>query len=79
MNAIVAGLSGLTVQHPADTTSSKSKKKRATDVANEFKLHFGSNVSNLGSWQELCRVVGITNIPSSITQCKKVRSTVPVS
>ncbi len=39
----------------------------------EFALHFSSDTTKLEKWQELCRTVGIEEVPRSITQCRKVR------
>ena len=42
----------------------------------EFDTHVGMIVvdDNLNSWQSLCLEVGVSTIPGSITQCKKVHT-----
>jgi hypothetical protein len=62
----------LAIQNDWKKGSKKYKKQRAELIAYEFGVHFGSNLSTLEHWQALCKAVGIKNIPSSITQCKKV-------
>jgi hypothetical protein len=37
-----------------------------------FTAEFGQNASSLRGWQALCAVIGITDVPKSITGCKKV-------
>lgn len=57
--------------------SAKFKKERAKfyggAVAQDFTTYWGSNASRLDAWQDLCRHLGITNVPSSIKKCKLVR------
>ncbi|KAF2835119.1 hypothetical protein M501DRAFT_1020114 [Patellaria atrata CBS 101060] len=43
----------------------------------EFNEHFGDN--KLAAWQEFCGELGVTIIPSSITQCKKTIQTMRVN
>lgn len=40
----------------------------------EFNTTYGTDDRDLGSWQNLCRVVGASSVPDSVTQCKKVCS-----
>jgi hypothetical protein len=42
-------------------------------VASEFLHLYGEDVRDLGALQRLCVVNGIEPIPTSITQCRKVR------
>ncbi|EIW60959.1 uncharacterized protein TRAVEDRAFT_166094 [Trametes versicolor FP-101664 SS1] len=54
--------------------SAKFKKERAKfyggAVAQDFTTFWGSNASRLDAWQDLCRHLGITDVPSSIKKCK---------
>lgn len=61
-----------------EENSAEYRSKRAHFVRDHFEAAFGSSSSNLAGWQALCRAVGIMEIPSSITGCKKVRSTIVI-
>jgi hypothetical protein len=51
----------------------QSKKTKKKTVVGEWKDYFG-NETNLANWQRLCTDVGIEELPTSITQCRKVSS-----
>jgi hypothetical protein len=72
--SIVTEFNRLALQNNWKKKSSAYKKNRARLVKHEFDALFGANLSNLQSWQRICQAVGITDIPSSVTQCKKVSS-----
>lgn len=46
-------------------------------VRMEFDSEYGTNYTRLESWQNLCTELGIERLPS-ITQCKKVRKSIPI-
>jgi hypothetical protein len=71
--SIASEFGRLAIQNDWKKGSKKYRKQRAELIEYEFGVHFGSNLHSLEDWQALCKAVGITNIPSSITQCKKVR------
>lgn len=51
----------------------KAKRKRQVEALNAEIIYFhGTCMQRLDRWQELCEAVGIVEIPTSITQCKKV-------
>jgi len=47
------------------------RKEWKSCVEANFTAEFGANASSLQSWQALCIEVGITDVPRSITGCKK--------
>jgi hypothetical protein len=51
----------------------QSKKTRKKTVVGDWEDYFG-NETNLANWQRLCTDVGIEELPTSITQCRKVSS-----
>lgn len=58
--------------HMQWTKGSKAyTKQRAEAVAEELNSQYG-HTSKLEGWQELCSDVGISPVPPSIRQCKKV-------
>ncbi len=71
--SIVAEFKRLAIQNDWKKNSTEYKANRAQLVVDEFGALFGSNLSALGGWQELCKAVGIVDIPPSIKQCKKVK------
>jgi hypothetical protein len=71
--SLIAKFNSLALQNNWKKTSSKYQKQRANFVRNEFEVLFGSDLDGPGGWQALCEAVGIEDVPSSITQCKKVR------
>jgi hypothetical protein len=78
--SIAAEFGRLAIQNDWKKGSKKYKNQRADLITYEFGVHFGSNLSTLEHWQALCKAVGITNIPSSNTQCKKVgQQSLPVN
>ena len=53
----------------------KTKRKYQTSALTaEVAFYYGTCMQKLARWQELCEEVGIKNIPTSITKCKKVSS-----
>lgn len=75
--SIITEFNRLAIQEDWKKDSKQYKKQRARLVNQEFNAYFGSNLSNLAAWQALCKAVGITTIPSSVTQCKNVRTEPP--
>ncbi len=71
--SILTAFNRLAIQNKWEKKSAVYKDQRARLLVDEFSTHFGNNLSNLGGWQAMCRAVDIA-IPSSITQCKKVRA-----
>jgi hypothetical protein len=53
--------------------SRRYKKEWSKCIREEFTANFGSNEGKLEGWRALCTEVGITSVPTSVTQCKKVR------
>lgn len=54
--------------------SKRQRKERRNEViAAEMDAAYGTDVTKLEKWQELCRDVRIEPVPGSITGCKKVR------
>jgi len=53
-------------------TKTYTKNQRRCFIE-EFETQWGTETSSLEVWQALSAEIGITPIPSSITQCKKVR------
>jgi hypothetical protein len=49
------------------------RKQQVKALTAEIAHHYGTNMNKLDRWQQLCEDVGIDVIPTSITQCKKVR------
>jgi hypothetical protein len=70
--SIASEFGRLAIQNDWKKGSKKYRKQRAELIEYEFGVHFGSNLHSLEDWEALCKAVGITDIPSSITQCKKV-------
>ncbi|KIY71819.1 hypothetical protein CYLTODRAFT_486931 [Cylindrobasidium torrendii FP15055 ss-10] len=55
----------------------RKERKRALKalreaMAAQFSASYGSNDRSLPAWQNLCGVLDVQDIPSSITQCKKI-------
>ncbi|KAF2133501.1 hypothetical protein P153DRAFT_393319 [Dothidotthia symphoricarpi CBS 119687] len=55
------------------------KEKKIRRVEAEFALHYGTDVSKLEKWQDLCRDLKIKHVPGSITKCKKAIKSVHVN
>ncbi|KAI0628795.1 hypothetical protein C8Q77DRAFT_1161825 [Trametes polyzona] len=66
----------LALAHGWGKKSARYKKERVkffgTAVVQDFTTFWGSNASRLDAWQELCHFLGITIVPTSVTQAKKV-------
>ncbi|ERF75978.1 hypothetical protein EPUS_01344 [Endocarpon pusillum Z07020] len=75
--SIVTEFNRLAIQKSWKKDSKQYKNQRARLVNQEFNAYFGSNLNDLAAWQALCKAVGITTIPSSVTQCKKVQNSHP--
>jgi hypothetical protein len=71
--SIIAEFDRLAIENDWKKKPTEHKNQRARFVQDEFENHFGNNLASLQGWQALCKAVGIAGIPSSITQCKKVR------
>lgn len=52
--------------------SKRYRRERASFLASEFNIHYGSNATKLENWQALCIELGICDSIGSITQCRKV-------
>ncbi|KAF2122002.1 hypothetical protein BDV96DRAFT_562785 [Lophiotrema nucula] len=63
-------LSKLSIQQ--GWTKKETARRRGEIYEAEFDHHFVSGRTKLEVWQALCEEVGIEDIPSSITQCRKV-------
>ncbi|KDQ15341.1 hypothetical protein BOTBODRAFT_31668 [Botryobasidium botryosum FD-172 SS1] len=55
--------------------SNRYRKEWSRCCGEEFTRQYGQDAHRLSGWQGLCADVGIKDIPSSITQCKKVLNT----
>ncbi|CAE6357636.1 unnamed protein product [Rhizoctonia solani] len=45
----------------------------------QFNLTFGTDQNDLVSWQNLCRIMGVVNIPDNLTACKKLVESIYVN
>ncbi|CAE6420283.1 unnamed protein product [Rhizoctonia solani] len=45
----------------------------------QFNLTYGTDQKDLASWQNLCRAMRVTNIPETISRCKKLVATIYVN
>jgi hypothetical protein len=63
---------GRLCKHVGARTKKEKKDLQTEALTAEIKFHYGSSMSRLDRWQELCEEVGIEKIPTSITQCQKV-------
>jgi hypothetical protein len=53
--------------------NAKIKKQRQIEgLKVEFDFHYGTCMTKLDHWQQLCKDVGVKEVPESITKCKKV-------
>jgi hypothetical protein len=50
------------------------RQRKIEALTAEFNYHYGTCMDALDHWQQLCKDVDIKEIPTSITQCKKVRT-----
>jgi hypothetical protein len=41
-------------------------------LVQEFNKMYGTDVNDLGSWQGLCRVLGIAPVPDKLNECREV-------
>jgi hypothetical protein len=41
-------------------------------LVQEFNKIYGTDVNDIGSWQGLCRVVGIAPVPDKLKECREV-------
>jgi hypothetical protein len=48
------------------------KQRQIEGLKAEFNFHYGTCMTKLGHWQQLCKDVGVKEVPESITKCKKV-------
>jgi hypothetical protein len=56
--------------------NTKTKQKHQVEaLTSEIDFHYGKCLDKLDRWQQLCKDVGIENIPTSITKCRKVSTT----
>jgi len=56
-----------------DREEARAKFKDA--LVQEFNNIYGTDENDVGSWQGLCRVLGITPVPGSLAECRKVVNT----
>jgi hypothetical protein len=54
----------------ADREEARAKFKDA--LVQEFNNVYGTDENDIGSWQRLCRVLGIAPVPGSLGECRKV-------
>ncbi|KAF2022400.1 hypothetical protein BU24DRAFT_488616 [Aaosphaeria arxii CBS 175.79] len=59
--------------------SQRYRSERIMFLVNKFEEFFDPDESNLTTWQNLCHEVGVSPVPSSITQCKKALGRVHVN
>ncbi|KAG8729019.1 hypothetical protein FRC11_009673, partial [Ceratobasidium sp. 423] len=45
----------------------------------QFNLTYGTDQNDLASWQNLCRAMRVTNIPETLSACKKLVDTIYVN
>ncbi|KDN37439.1 hypothetical protein RSAG8_10174, partial [Rhizoctonia solani AG-8 WAC10335] len=45
----------------------------------QFNLTYGTDQNDLASWQNLCRAMKVTNIPETLSACKKLVKTIYVN
>jgi hypothetical protein len=58
--------------------STETKRERKPEALTaEIAFHYGTSMTKLDRWQELCEDVGLEDIPTSITQCKKASTRIP--
>lgn len=57
---------------PGGRARTRARRHFRNAMIEEFNTTYGTDDCDLGSWQNLCRVVGVASVPDSITQCKKV-------
>lgn len=43
-------------------------------LVQEFNKMYGTDVNDIGSWQGLCRVLGIAPVPDKLNECREVCS-----
>jgi hypothetical protein len=55
-------------------TNKEKRKQQVKALAAEITHHYGVHQNKLDRWRQLCEDVGIDVVPTSITQCRKVRS-----
>jgi hypothetical protein len=56
-----------------DKGDRKEARKRFKDAGVlEFNKIYGTDVNDVGSWQGLCRVVGIAPVPDKLKECREV-------
>jgi hypothetical protein len=41
-------------------------------LVQEFNQMYGTDVNDIGSWQSLCRIVGIAPVPDDLKECREV-------
>ena len=56
-----------------DLEGGTNKRARVRRVGTEFASHYGSDARVTERWQALCQDCGVSPVPSSINQCKKVQ------
>ncbi|KAF2024028.1 hypothetical protein EK21DRAFT_104951 [Setomelanomma holmii] len=60
-------------------TSEARYERLPQTLTAEIDFHYGSCLNKLDRWQKLCEDVGVEDIPTSITQCRKALRPVMVS
>jgi len=68
---LLVEFSRLAIHQNWEEGSKKYRKEWGNCVGENFTTEFGQNASNLAGWQALCIEVGITDVPTSITGCRK--------
>ena len=59
-------------------TKKQKTRHRAEAIQTEFDHVYGTDTTKLETWQALCREVGVSVVPGSITKCKKVCLRLPL-
>lgn len=57
---------------PGGHTRTRAHRHFRDAMIEQFNVTYGTDAGSLENWQNLCRVVGVTPVPESVTQCKKV-------
>jgi hypothetical protein len=65
---------GRLCKHVGARTKHERRALQSEALKAEITYHYGASMSRLDRWQGLCEEVGIEKIPTSISQCQKVRT-----
>jgi hypothetical protein len=62
---------GLATEQGWERNGKRYREEWRLYLADQFGIHYGRDESQLEGWKALCAEVGVTNVPDSITGCKK--------